>query len=413
MALELNHKLSSKEIASLLVHVYSQYVKGRPAATLHPYLIGADNSRVPFAYGIHHGAAIPAKYPAAAYNFRGSLRPEQIEIVKQAFGLLRVKNRLLLSTHVGFGKTILAIYILTQLKLKAVIIMNRLVLINQWKEAIAAFIEGARVCVIAGGDPIDVASFDIFIINLVNVKKVTSTVHDIGVVIIDEVHTALSEKLCADLLYFTPKYLIGLSATPYRSDGSQKIFDFFFGNDTVIFKPLLRAHSVFRVNTRLKIHMAHGPAGRVDWGSVLFEQAENIERNVIIIDIINRYKNKRFLVLCKRVAQIQILSDLLQAAGVPCAAVYGSKQVENGPWRALVGTVQKLGVGFDCKDIDALILGCDVEQYFIQALGRVFRDPAVEPIIFDLVDDNIILRKHYEKRRDVYLSAGGMIQEYN
>ena len=36
--------------------------------------------------------------------------------------------------------------------------------------------------------------------------------------------------------------------------------------------------------------------------------------------------------------------------------------------------------------LDALILASDLEEYFIQYLGRVMRREDVEPYIFDIVD---------------------------
>lgn len=409
MALEVNRKLNSEDIESLLVCIESGYA----SSVIHPYLMGDGISRIPFAYGQSIGARAPANYPKADVEYAGSLRAEQIPIVRQAFQLLKRKNRLLLSTHVGFGKTILALYILSELKLKTVIIVNRLVLMDQWVKSIEKVLKGARVCVLdSKGEAADTDNFDIFIINLVNIHKITSRVCKIGLVIIDEVHTALSEKMSADLLYFTPKYLIGLTATPYRLDGSQKLFDLFFGTDATIFKPLLRAHTVYKINTGIKIKPSKvASTGRVNWDDTLRQQSFNAERNNLITNIVEKFSDKTFLILCKRVQHIEALETLLLSLKISVEAVHGSRRPETAGSRVLIGTVQKLGAGFDRPDINALILACDVERYFIQALGRVFRDPAINPIIFDLVDDNEILRRHFAIRRNVYIVAGGTIKE--
>ena len=37
----------------------------------------------------------------------------------------------------------------------------------------------------------------------------------------------------------------------------------------------------------------------------------------------------------------------------------------------------------------------------------------VEPLIFDLVDNNGILLRHYKERRSVYLEHGGTITNFN
>jgi len=79
----------------------------------------------------------------------------------------------------------------------------------------------------------------------------------------------------------------------------------------------------------------------------------------------------------------------------------------------LVGTTSKCGTGFDFPKLDCLILASDIQQYYIQALGRVLRRPDVEPIVFDLVDENHILRLHFESRVEVYKRIGGKIVNYN
>lgn len=69
-------------------------------------------------------------------------------------------------------------------------------------------------------------------------------------------------------------------------------------------------------------------------------------------------------------------------------------------------------MGFDHPKLDALIIAADLQEYFIQYLGRVFRTETVCPMILDLVDDFGVLRKHYYTRRRVYLDHGGAIKDF-
>ena len=59
----------------------------------------------------------------------------------------------------------------------------------------------------------------------------------------------------------------------------------------------------------------------------------------------------------------------------------------------MIGTCQKVGTGFNHPKLDTLILAADIQQYFIQYLGRIFRVKKGEPMVFDLVDNNNILKK--------------------
>ena len=314
MSIEVPHKLSSRDIQQLVVHIFSPYLKGTNTATIHPYFAGDTYARVPFAYAQKCGQKVPVKgYARASYNFIGKLRAEQIPIIEQAFRLLADTHHLLLATHVGFGKTIMAIYILSQLvhpitktQFKACIVTgNKKVLCPQWAESLQTFLHAPRVCILGANDRVDYEAYDIFIINALNVPKMCDRLDSIGVLIVDEIHLVLSQKMCQSLLYFTPRYFIGLSATPYRTDGSDKLFELFLGK-SIIFKPLLRAHTVYKVQTSFTPNMKSNVRGKLDWDKVLSAQAEDIDRNQLIVRLVQQFKYK-FIVLCKRIIQIQIL----------------------------------------------------------------------------------------------------------
>ncbi len=413
MSIEVNHILKAREIQDLIVPIFSPYLKGTTVTTIHPYLCGKTNSRIPFAAAFNQGYSIPTNYASAQYKFKGSLRASQIQIIDAAFKLLASKHCVLLSTHVGFGKTILAIYILSQLNYKTFIVCNRKILLEQWKESLEQFLIKPRVCILSAGQKLDYTLYDIFIINSVNIPKINDRLDRIGVLIVDEVHLILSQKSCQSLLYFTPRYFIGLSATPYRTDGSNKLFELFFGN-TVIFKPLLRAHTLYKVLTSFSPTIIKNNNNKIDWGKLLKEQGEDPARNELIVKIISKFAHLKFIVLCKRIAQIELLEDLLVRAQISVYAIYGTTCVDRtrltepdkGGSRVILGTFQKLGVGFDDKTANALLLAADVEEYYIQYFGRVFRNPDIEPVIFDLVDSCRILNKHHEARSRVSREAG-------
>ncbi len=65
--------------------------------------------------------------------------------------------------------------------------------------------------------------------------------------------------------------------------------------------------------------------------------------------------------------------------------------------RFLIGTSAKIGTGFDFDKLDTLLLAADVVEYYIQFIGRIMRKDDVNPIIFDLVDNNKTLQKHYSE----------------
>jgi superfamily II DNA or RNA helicase len=153
--------------------------------------------------------------------------------------------------------------------------------------------------------------------------------------------------------------------------------------------------------------------GKVDWGSVLESQCGNEGRNELVIKIVKYFKDRVFIVLCKRVNQAEYLERRLREDGEDVTSLIGKNQEYEQKSRILIGTVGKTGVGFDHPRLNALILASDVEQYFIQYLGRVFRTQEGEPLIFDLVDQFSLLEKHFKTRVAVYVEHGGIVKNFN
>jgi len=378
--------------------------------SLQPYRVQGNLLFVPFAYGTQHGfKAMPHTKLSQAFQFKGTLRPEQKIVRNEVAEILNRTGSVILSTHVGFGKSILATYFAYKIQLKTLIIVNRLVLIKQWTEVLGQFIESPKVHVLKPNGIID-WDCDFFIVNAINIPKM-GYMPEIGLVIVDEVHLIVSKVVSSCFQYLTPTYLIGLSATPYRMDGLDVLLDLHFGKERVD-RQLKRSHIVYRVETRFTPKVVRQRNGKTDWNDILNQQATDENRNNMIVNIILSNPNLNFMVLCKRIDQIKILQKKLEEKGIVAEYIYGDKQPDTRQQnRILIGTTQKLGTGFDAPWLNALLVASDLEAYFIQYLGRVFRKIDLVPTIFDLVDDNSILRKHYHTREQTYIKHGGQIRK--
>jgi superfamily II DNA or RNA helicase len=202
--------------------------------------------------------------------------------------------------------------------------------------------------------------------------------------------------------------MLGLSATPYRLDGSNKLIELFFGANQV-FKKLSRDYTVNVIYTPFQFKMEKTERGTINWGAILNQQAVCEERNDLIADIICTNKSIKFLVLCKRVDQIKELSQKCRERGIAVQAVYQDIAPQKDS-RTLIGSIQKLGTGFSDNTFRGLIIAADVQDYFIQYFGRVLRAPDTCPAIYDLIDDNQIMRQHFAERRAIYESSGGTLK---
>lgn len=392
--------------------------KFKPATEIEIYDIVNDDLIVPLAYGINELKFLKPKsdsYPKIHESviFTGALRPAQVTIKDEAIANLNRHGACMISAYPGFGKTCTGIYITSKIKLKTLIIINRLVLMDQWKNSIISFCPNACVQCLHGKqsknfdrDP------DYFIVNAINVPKYgREFFKDIGTVIVDEAHLIMSRVLSQSMFYLFPKYVIGLSATPYRPDGLDKLMTLFFTEHKII-RNLVRPHTVYQVNTKFKPEVQVDRFGKVIWGQIIEQQCNNPIRDEIIFSIVKKFQEKNFIILTKRVEHASTLFQKLKDFGESSSIYTGEHDTFDEDARILVGTTNKCGVGFDHKKMDAIILASDIEEYFIQYLGRVFRTEHVEPIIFDLVDDNSILKKHFATRKKVYKEVGGVIKLY-
>lgn len=387
-----------------------------PPKTVITYnLDNQDILALPFAYAIKyfnmkHLRPTRDSLPSTFYSFTKELRPEQKVVKAEVIKTMNKTGSGMISAYCGYGKTCCAINIASTIKLKTLIIVNKLVLINQWAESIDFFCEEATYQKVKTKSKKE--DCDFYIINAQNVEKMgREYFEDVGLVVVDEAHNIMAETLSRSLHHITPRYLLGLSATPYRPDELNVLIDYYFGTEKVI-RELNREHHVYKIETGIKYKIEKTIDGRLNWGNLLDQQSEHAGRNAKIVEIVVKERERNFLILVKRVKQGELLMNMLQEAGEDVTSLLGSNQEFDRESRILIGTCQKVGVGFDHKKMDALILAADIEEYFIQYLGRVFRTKEKIPIIFDLVDNQGTLKKHFSTRENVYKKHGGVFKKY-
>lgn len=393
----------------------STYVQNSKSSYIYPIDVREDYAYIPFAYGrTCTGGPFPCPerdaYKKLTCRFEGSLRDEQKKVKTEAIDHLNKYGSTIIAAMPGFGKTAMSIYIATKIKLRVLVVTHRIVLIKQWKQSIHKFCPTSTVQVLTTQSKMN--DCDFYIMNASNVhKKDVNFFKDIGFLIVDEVHLIMAEGLSKCMQRLVPRYVIGLSATPYREDGLNILLDLYFGKRK-IYRKLFRKHTVYKVKTKFVPTVELANNGRVNWGVILDAQANDRNRNEMIIKIIKKFHKRVFLVLCKRVNQGEYLVRRLQEEGEDVTSLIGKQQEYEQTSRVLVGTSSKAGTGFDHPRLDAMILASDLQAYFIQYLGRCMRTKEVVPIIFDIVDKNPILDKHFRVRRATYLEHGGRIIDF-
>jgi superfamily II DNA or RNA helicase len=378
--------------------------------TIIPYHIPDDQNHiyVPLYYAIEAGIGVPSDtYMSGEMEFKGTLRDYQRATKRDVIDRLNEYGACLLSLPVGWGKTIFSIYISCKIRLKTLILVNRLVLMDQWVEAIKSVCSNPKIQVLKTKSELDLTN-DFFIMNALNVsKKPLDFFRDIGTLICDEVHLLCSPTQYQSFFRVCPRYSIALSATPTRLDGMDKLLEFFFSRDKIEQK-LVKKHYVQIVHTGITFDQKYNSDGSLNWNSVINGQAISEPRNRMIISIIQKNPERNMLVLCKRLVQGEWLIDQLTSMGESVTDLIRQDKYDPNA-RILVATIQKCGVGFSHEKMDSLILAGDLEEKYIQVLGRVFRSLHNVPLIFDIVDENPILQRHLTTRKRVYKETGGII----
>ena len=168
--------------------------------------------------------------------FQGELRDNQVPVVNKYFEHVKEGGGGLLELPCGFGKTSIGLHIISRLAKKTLVIVHKEFLMNQWIERIHQFLPTAKIGKIQG-QIIDIDGKDIVLCMLqsLSMKDYPSSLFDsFGFTIIDEVHHISSEVFSCALFKLVTKYMLGLSATMNRKDGTTKVFKMFLGQ--VVYK---------------------------------------------------------------------------------------------------------------------------------------------------------------------------------
>ena len=128
-------------------------------------------------------------------DFAGDLRDYQKPIVKKWLKAAKNKGCGLIEADCGAGKTCMAIWLISQLKKKTLIIVHKEFLLRQWKERLEQFLPSAKIGRIQG-PIIDIEGKDVVIgmLQSLSMKDYEQTLFlDFGFTIIDECHHISAE----------------------------------------------------------------------------------------------------------------------------------------------------------------------------------------------------------------------------
>jgi superfamily II DNA or RNA helicase len=378
-------------------------------------------------------------------SFMGDLRESQVPAVETM-----LENETgILHAATAFGKTVVCCDMIARRSLSTLILVDRTDLMNQWLKRLEEFLDideelpeyqtktgrikkrKSLIGNLQGAHDTLTGIVDVAMIRSLKKKDgFHPMLKEYSQVYFDECHHAASDSAMEVLQEINAKYVYGVTATPKRGDGKEKINELLIGPVRYRFTAKDRAeeqnidHLVYPRFTRtVKTHRL----SKTPYGNDAFELIRNndVRDEQIVRDVADCVKAGRTpVVLTKYVDHAKKLSERLKtyadrvilltgADGTKArrAQVEELHQVKDSESLILVGTGSLLGEGFDFPRLDTLFMATPVsgESVVEQYVGRLNRDYEGKEnvIVYDYVDSHIPkFDKMYAARLRAYKKIG-------
>lgn len=358
--------------------------------------------------------------------------PDQARVVSESLALLSEGRSFILQASTGFGKTALTMPLIHHVGRKTLVVVSKSDLIRgsrkrpQWWEHIRDMlgVPESRIG-IWRGDTVQTVGKDVVIAMLHSMGKPgrypADTYRQFGMVVFDEVHRLPADQFSAAAFQFPARFRLGLSATPYRMDGRDRLIRAHLGPVGVVAKlvpmspKVLRYHTAWRVPRRKGRQIPHSHTRNMHLIKIL---ARNVQRNRLISHLIGvcRSKGRNLLVLSTLTDHLVTLADMALREGVQTSEMgfyvgelHGKKvrpnELELASVKPVVfATYGMVKEGTNCPWWDACILSTP-KGNAAQTIGRILREfpDKKKPAVIDLVDsDSDVFTDWACNRNDYY-----------
>jgi superfamily II DNA or RNA helicase len=236
-----------------------------------------------------------------------------------------------------------------------------------------------------------------------------------GLTIIDEVHHISSEVFSNSLFKLVTKYMLGLSATMNRKDGTTHVFKMFLGD--VIFKGKRDEEREVTVRA-IEYHVDDDEfnevkldyRGNVAYSTMISKLCEYNRRSEFILkvlgDMLQENPAQQIMVLAHNKNILKYLHDAIQHRNIATVGYYigGMKEQalkETEGRKVVIATYAMAAEALDIKTLTTLIMATpktDIEQ----SVGRILREKHSNPIVVDIVDSHDTFKNQWRKRKTFY-----------
>ncbi len=361
---------------------------------------------------------------------------------RQATNIIRQQEgRGIVEATTGFGKTILALKTIQQLRQPTVIIADSSVIVDQWNEQIQTYFNLYRynngnlsiytiekhksfTKAIRDTDNILLMVCTSSLLHHVFFKGTDKThlrngyirswlTHICDMVIYDEVHNA-GAKTAINVLDELDVYSrLGFSATVFKRGDNRNLE--YVGRIGSIIYTLLAKHIKEAKSIPLKFLSVRGRSysRRTLYDEIVKEAViYNQERNDKIIITADEMldEGRRVLILINKIEHARLLNSI---SGFPYTWASDKdrkakfKTFHSGDFPVFICTYDLVGEGYDYPELDTIILAGEGKGYtrYVQAVGRILREVEGKrvPKVFDFADNVDKLREQAIERLKIWV----------
>ena len=353
------------------------------------------------------------------YELKGKCRDYQESIIDETFAHVKKHKTALIAAFPSAGKTFMAAVIGSMVEpVKIAIIIARKTLAKSWiktfrdnTDAKVNYYKCPRSEYLKMDLPwefnVDIKEANVSIIMVERIKTISEEIKkSFGMIVVDEAHQFYTERRAQYLLQLTPKYLLFLTATPTTKNGSDKVLKLFVGTHKVERK-IEKHFKIYDVRTGIVPTVERDDNGNRKY-SVLYQSClynplvSKYIRHLLIIN-----PTFKTLVLTSEKDHVEVVSDMLDECKIKHSTMYGTQDSYKDR-KVLLGTVSKIGTGFDESnfathfkgekmDLLILLVSYKNRNMYEQTVGRVFR--AENPRVVFLHHDDPTFDNHSNQFR--------------
>ncbi len=350
----------------------------------------------------------------------------------------------------GAGKTVLALMVIGQLKVRTLVVVPTIELLYQWRDSIinTLGVAASHVGVVGDGQrqvrPITVITY-------ASAAQPNAPIGDFGLLICDEAHHLPSPAYSTIVQRAPAAYRLGLTATPERSDGLHRQLDTLLGPEVYRRAPAeladdghiaqfkekrvfvdLQPEELVRYDslmTTWKWYLAanrHKLAQSGDFFGELIRRAGNDPRarealqahhqaRMIALNaerklnevarLLNLHRQDKVIVFSEYNALVYRLSHTFALPAITYKTSADERKgilqaFRDGSYSKLVtGRVLNEGVDVPDANVAIVVSGSSTAREYIQRLGRVLRKKPSEALLYEIITRNTTEVKAARKRR--------------